>query len=141
MPRILHIRHGTSIPVSEVRFTFTRSGGHGGQNVNKVETRVQLTFDVAGSMSLSEEERATIFRHLGSRIDKEGVLHLVEQQSRSQVKNREAALARFVELVRHALRPRKKRVPTGVPRASREKRLEQKKRRGGVKRDRRVPLE
>ncbi len=121
------------IPRAELHFRFARSGGKGGQNVNKVETRVELLFDVQGSPSITREQRQAILRHLASRIDERGMLHLVAQESRSQWRNREDAVQRFVDLMRGALRRRKKRVRTGIPRAEREKRLLSKKRRGETK--------
>ena len=141
MTQIVHITRRVSIPRSEIRFKFTRSGGHGGQNVNKVETRVELYFDVTASPSLTEEDRGTILRRLDSRLDKKGVLRITVQESRSQTQNRERAIARFTELLSRALRTVAKRVATGVPRASKERRLEEKKRRGASKRSRRVVLE
>lgn len=141
MAQILHITRRVSIPRSEIRFKFTRSGGHGGQNVNKVETRVELYFDVTASPSLTEEDRETILRRLASRLDKNGVLRITVQESRSQLQNRDRAVARFAELLSHVLRPAKKRLATGVPRASKEHRIEEKKRRGAAKRSRRVVLE
>jgi len=141
MAQSLHITGRVSIPISEIRFRFSRSGGHGGQNVNKVETKVELYFDVSASPSLGDDDRGTVLRRLASRIDKDGVLRLTAQESRSQLQNRERAVARFTELLSRALRPAKKRVSTGVPRASKERRLEEKKRRGAAKRSRRITLE
>ena len=126
-----------SIPLAELRYHFSRSGGKGGQNVNKVETRVELLFDVVHSPSLSDEQRRAIIDVLGSKIDSGGILRIVAQKSRSQWKNRELAAAKFVALMRHALQPKKMRVETKTTRAAREKRLDQKKRRSTTKRLRR----
>jgi len=122
-----------SISSSELRFRFARSGGRGGQNVNKVETRVELLFDVAHSPSLTESDRDRILHQLKSRIDDDGVLRIVSQESRSQWKNRVEAVERFRDLIKQALRPRKKRIATKIPAGVREKRLEQKKHRGRLK--------
>ena len=127
-----------TIPHGEVRFKFARSGGPGGQNVNKVETRVELLFDVANSPSLADDARQKIVSHLGNRMTDDGVLHIIAGESRSQWKNREAATARIVELLAHALKPRKKRKKTKAPHASRQKRLDDKKRRGEIKKMRRI---
>src|SRR2546422_1612755 len=119
-----------SIPSSELRYRFARSGGRGGQNVNKVETRVELLFDVAHSPSLTESDRDRILHHLRSRIDDEGVLRIVSQESRSQWKNRVDAVERFRDLIKHALRPRKKRIATKIPAGVRERRMGKKKKKG-----------
>jgi ribosome-associated protein len=136
MPDQLVITDALSIPRSELVFRFARSGGRGGQNVNKVETKVELLFDVEHSPSLSEAQRSTIRERLRARIDPEGLLRVVSQQSRSQWQNREIAELKLVELLKNALKPRKKRVRTKVPTAAKEKRLGEKRRRGERKRTR-----
>lgn len=128
------INSNVNIPISELQFRFARSGGHGGQNVNKVETRVELLFDVARSPSLSDSDRERILKHLKSKIDTAGILRVVAQESRSQWRNREDAVERFATLLRAALKPKKKRIATRVSAGAREKRLEEKKRRSRVKR-------
>lgn len=127
------INSNVNIPISELQFRFARSGGHGGQNVNKVETRVELLFDVARSPSLSDSDRERILKHLGSKIDTAGILRVVAQESRSQWRNREEAVERFAALLRAALKPKKKRIATRVSAGAREKRLEQKRRRSRIK--------
>ena len=134
----LIISHSLTIPGSEVRFAFSRSGGKGGQNVNKVETKVELLFDVTNSPNLSDEQRTKIVHYLRTHVDSNGILHVVSQASRSQWKNREEAVAKFVRLIQQALRPRKKRIKTKVPAAAKQYRMEAKKRRSEVKRLRRI---
>ncbi|MGI9179278.1 MAG: alternative ribosome rescue aminoacyl-tRNA hydrolase ArfB [Longimicrobiaceae bacterium] len=131
---VLPIDDSLWIPRSELDFRATRSGGPGGQHVNTSSTKVELTWNVAGSPGLTEEQRSRILEKLANRIDGEGVLHLTESGSRSQHQNRETVTERLQELVRQALhvpKPRKKTKPT---RASRERRLQAKKRRSETKR-------
>lgn len=137
MAQEIFITKSLSLPVSELRFRFARSGGPGGQNVNKVETRVDLLFDVRGSKALNERDRQAITQHLASHIDSSGELCITSQESRSQWKNREAAVKKFVLLLQHALRPRKKRIATKAHAGAKEKRLEAKKRRSSIKKMRR----
>jgi ribosome-associated protein len=125
-----------SIAGDELRYTATRSSGPGGQHVNKANTRITLWFDVAGSPSLSDEQRALVLRRLATRIGRDGVLQVVSQRSRSREANREAALARFVELMRFALARRKPRTATRATRSSAVRRVETKKERGKIKRTR-----
>ena len=134
---IVHITNTVSIPMPELRFRFARSSGPGGQHVNRSATQVELLFDVASSPSLNETQRQRVLRKLRSRIDKEGILHLVSQETRSQLRNREEVVERFQELMREALHVPKRRRPTRPTRAARERRLEEKRRRSEVKRDRR----
>jgi len=129
------------IPLSEILFQFSRSGGKGGQNVNKVETKVELLFDVRHSPSLTVDDRSRLLHQLGSRLDGEGVLHIVSQESRSQWANREQAVAKFVDILRSSLKPVKKRTKTKLPASAKRKRLEHKKRRGEIKKMRRVKEE
>ncbi len=136
-PKLI-ITKTVSIPLSELEFRFARGSGPGGQNVNKVETRVELLFDAAHSPSLTNETREMVFHSIGSRIDANGILHLVVGTSRSQWKNRQEAIKRFLELMQKALTPKKKRVKTKLPQVAKQKRLEQKKRRGENIRMRRI---
>ena len=126
-----------TIPSSELAYRSTRSGGPGGQHVNKAETQVELLFDVAHSPSLDEVQRQRILIQLKNLIDQDGVLHLTAQSERSQLRNREVVTARFQEILAAALRVPKKRRPTRPTAASKTKRLESKKRHGQIKQLRR----
>jgi len=130
---VIEINDHLSIPEDELTFTASRSGGPGGQNVNKVNTRVMLRFDVANSPSLTEWQRERILSRLHTRITREGVLVIASQRHRTQATNRGAATERFAELLREALTRAKPRKETRVPRAAKERRLESKKRRGRLK--------
>jgi ribosome-associated protein len=127
---------GVLIPEDELVFKFSRGGGPGGQNVNKVNTRVTVLFDAANSRSFSDEQKRQILRRLASRADKDGVIRVVSQQYRTQKANREAAVERLEELMRGALKKKKVRKKTRVPEAAKRKRLEKKKRRGFLKKQR-----
>ena len=140
---MIEVTNEISIPEDELRFTASLSSGPGGQNVNKVNTRVTLWFDVVNSPSLSPEQKELIASRLGSRINKDGVLRVISQQTRSQLANREAALERFVSLLRTALKREKVRRKTGVSKMAKKRRLEEKKQHSILKRERskRVSLE
>lgn len=134
---MIRINEQLSIPVEALEFSFSRSSGPGGQNVNKVATKVTLSFDARGSGALSDGQRATVLRHLASRITQDGRLVVAASSERSQSANRAAAVARFVRLLQQALRPRKKRVRTKPTAASRERRLKEKAKRSEIKAGRR----
>ena len=140
---MIEVTNEISIPEDELRFTASLSSGPGGQNVNKVHTRVTLWFDVVNSPSLSPEQKELIASRLGSRINKDGVLRVISQQTRSQSANREAAVERFVSLLRTALKREKVRRKTGVSKMAKKRRLEEKKQHSILKRERskRVSLE
>jgi ribosome-associated protein len=124
------------IPEDELAFVTSRSGGPGGQNVNKLETRVTVRFDLARSPALSDEQRARIALRLATRVTKDGIFQVTSQRHRTQGANREAAVERFVELLAGALREETPRKPTRATRASRQRRLEEKKRQGRRKQER-----
>ncbi len=136
---VLQINEALWVPRAELTYRATRSGGPGGQHVNTSSTRVELAWDVGASPSLTEEQRALVREKLANRINAEGVLLLSASEHRSQHQNREAATARFVELVRQALVVPKKRKKTRPPKAAREARLHAKKKRSETKRLRRAP--
>ncbi|TPE45432.1 alternative ribosome rescue aminoacyl-tRNA hydrolase ArfB [Pontibacter mangrovi] len=117
----------------ELQFQASRSGGAGGQNVNKVNTKVELRFQVENSELLTEEEKALVQEKLGSRINSEGYLQVVCQTERSQLQNKELCVARFYELLRQALTRQKKRKATKPTRASVRRRLEGKKKQADKK--------
>lgn len=120
----------------EFVFQTSRSGGPGGQNVNKVSSKVELRFDVANSILLNEEEKATIVVKLVNKINKLGELVLVAQTDRSQLKNKEKVIEKFYLLIIRALTPRKKRLETKPTRASVERRLESKRVQATIKANR-----
>jgi len=123
-----------SIPESELSERFIRSPGPGGQNVNKVATAVQLSFDVAGSPSLPEDVRRRLIRLAGRRVDSAGVLTLEAHRFRTRERNREDARTRLADLVRQAAHRPKARVATRPTRASKERRLDSKRRNAKTKR-------
>ncbi|MEX1182102.1 MAG: alternative ribosome rescue aminoacyl-tRNA hydrolase ArfB [Gemmatimonadota bacterium] len=133
---LLRVSDALSIPLAELSYRATRSGGPGGQHVNTSSTRVELEFDVTRSPSLTDEQRARIRERLATRIDGDGIMRLASSTSRSQHQNREDVTGRLARLLEDALRTRKARRRTKVPRAAKEKRLKEKKQRSRVKKDR-----
>ena len=127
-----------ALPEDELTFITSRSSGPGGQNVNKLETRVTVRLDLA-SPSLDEQRRARIRERLGTRISRTGVLAVTSQRHRTQAANREAAVARLVELLRDALAEQAPRRPTRPGRAARARRLQAKRRQARRKRERAAP--
>ncbi|WP_245958427.1 alternative ribosome rescue aminoacyl-tRNA hydrolase ArfB [Pelagibacterium sediminicola] len=127
------------LDADEIVFSFVRSSGPGGQNVNKVATAAQLRFDVENSPSLPNGIKPRLKRLAGSRMTADGVLIIFADRHRSQNRNREDAIARLADLIRAAAIPPRPRKPTRPTLASKTRRLEAKTRRGAVKSQRRTP--
>ena len=138
---MLEVNRSISLPERELSYRRSRSSGPGGQNVNKVETRVTVLFDVGASDSLSEDQKVRVRERLATRIDKTGVLRVVSQKHRTQAANREAARLRLARLLAEALEERAVRKRTRKPQAVDRRRLEEKRRRAHLKRLRRAPVD
>jgi ribosome-associated protein len=126
------------IASSEFMFSASRSRGPGGQNVNKVNTRVELRFNISSSSGLSEQEKERIFLKLKNRISSEGDLIIVSQSERTQLMNRKKVEEKFFRLLAEALTEKPQRKPTRATEASKVKRIEKKKKRGMIKKLRKV---
>ena len=135
----LEVSPDLRVPLAELEFRASRSGGPGGQHVNTSSTRVEVIWDVAGSPALSEEQRQRLLVRLASRLDGTGRIRLVSSGTRSQLRNREDVTERLREVVAQALVVPKARKRTRTPRAAKAARLENKRRRAATKRDRRPP--
>jgi ribosome-associated protein len=129
----IQVTRSVSLPRSEIDYRFSRSSGPGGQHAQKSDTRVEASFDVEASTALSESQKRRVVAKAGP------VLRAIAQDERSQWRNRELATERLVEALREALRVPRRRRPTKPTKASRERRLEQKRRRSDTKRLRRPP--
>lgn len=125
---------------SEFSFRSSRSGGKGGQNVNKVETKIELIFDILNSNLLNDEERDKIFIKLKNRIDKNGILRIISQSERTQFLNKTKAVSKFYELIEKALEKEKIRKKVKLSKAEKEKRLAEKKKLSVKKYSRKIYL-
>ena len=137
----IQVSSALTIPRDELVFRATRSGGAGGQHVNTSSTRIELVWDVSSSPSVDDDQRVYLMKRLATRLDSQGKLRLVSQDERSQLRNREAAIERFIDVVGRALVVPRLRKRTRPPKSSKRARLESKKKRGALKRDRRRPAE
>ncbi len=137
----MQVTPGWQVPDYELSWRFSRSSGPGGQSVNTTDSRVELSFDVAGAASLPPELRERALQRLGTRLV-DGVLTVTASEHRSQLRNRQAAAARLAGLLRDAVRPpAQPRRPTRPSRRARERRLAAKAHRAGIKRLRGRPEE
>lgn len=127
----------TDLLKSELEYRTSRSGGKGGQSVNKLETKVEARFNVAESNALSETEKTLVLEKLAHLISSEGILSITNQTARSQLANKDLATAKLIARIEKALRPRKKRRPTAIPEEVKQARAEEKRRRSAIKANRR----
>jgi ribosome-associated protein len=136
---VIDVTDRLRIPEEELGIRASTSSGPGGQNVNRVRTRITVRFNVRTSPSLNESDRVRLLEALGSRLDAEGNLQVRSQKHRTQHQNREAAIDRLRILLAEALRPPTPRRPTSKPRGADERRLESKRQRSRIKAIRRRP--
>jgi ribosome-associated protein len=133
MSNDIQVKNGITIPEHELEITTSRSGGPGGQHVNKAETRITIRWNVKATQALTEEQKERVLNNLGSRLTSEGDLIVSSGASRSQQQNKQAAMSQLAQLVRKALYVPKKRMKTKLSKAVKEKRLKEKKKRSETK--------
>lgn len=138
-PAAIRVTPAVAIPLAELSFRASRSGGPGGQHVNTSSTRIELWWDARTSPSLREDQRAQVLARLSTRLTADGLLRIVASETRSQAQNRELAIERLQEILARALAVTKRRKATRPSRAAKERRLTEKKQRGARKRERRSP--
>lgn len=139
--RQIYVTDDLLIPYDELEIAATRSSGPGGQHVNTTDSRVQVRFLLAASRVLTADQRRQLESSLGKRLDKHGALHVASQKHRSQLQNREAALARLAEILRDGLYKAPPRRPTKPTRGQKQRRLESKHRRAEIKQGRKVRVD
>ena len=136
MGALIEIRNGVAISEDELVYKVSRSGGPGGQNVNKLNTRITVLFDVANSRSLSDTQKQRILASLSNRADKNGVIRVIAQKFRTQQANRQAALLRLQEMLQDVLKVPVERKKTVVPYTAKQRRLKKKRGRSLLKQQR-----
>ena len=133
---ILEVTPNLRIPLAEINFRFVRSSGPGGQHVNKTSTQVELTFDLAHSPSIREDDKLWLMQRLSSRLDREGVMQITAQEHRSQLRNKTEAVRKLVQILSDGLKRPKRRKPTKPTRGAKEARIASKKIHGAKKKAR-----
>jgi ribosome-associated protein len=136
----IHVSESLSIPHSELEIRASRSSGAGGQHVNKTSSRIEIAWNIAGSSAITDEQRDRLLEKLKSRLSDDGAIRIVASETRSQLRNREAAERRLADTIAKALVVPKKRKPTRRPRAADEARLTEKKKHSERKRERKRPI-
>lgn len=127
------------ILLSELKFKAVRSSGVGGQNVNKVSSKVVLSFDLANSLGLNHEEKELLLTKISTKLTQENILILTSEEDRSQLKNKEVVIKKFLKVIENGLKIPKERKETKIPRAVKEKRLQEKKSTASIKENRKKP--
>lgn len=123
----------------ELKFKAVRSSGAGGQNVNKVSSKVVLSFDLANSLGLNHEEKELLLTKISTKLTQENILILTSEEDRSQLKNKEVVIKKFLKVIENGLKIPKERKETKIPRAVKEKRLQEKKSTASIKENRKKP--
>ena len=127
------------ILLSELKFKAVRSSGAGGQNVNKVSSKVVLSFDLFNSLGLNQEEKELLKTKISTKLTQENILILTSEEDRSQLKNKEVVVKKFLKVIENGLKIPKQRKETKIPRAFKEKRLQEKKSTASIKENRKKP--
>ena len=136
----MRITRSLTVPDSELDYRYSRSGGPGGQHANKTSTKVELIWNIAHSEALGPRQRARLLENLAPRLDTSGTLRLASDRHRSQSRNKDDVNERLQRIVADALKVRRQRVPTAPTKASRTRRLDQKRQRSEIKKMRGRPV-